>query len=393
MTAATLERGFRWTSNIKMGVLGVLLLCTSISGVWFFRNSQPKTFSTSPSDVPRRFPPIAKRIFPADSEQARSVAAACRVRLSVAPSGPVMCHMLRLYGQSDIPGWSLSSGSEILKILTDDSIAQEKLGKTFLLPTRTGFRYRLPIAGAVRTGTDGESHRDLFLAAFAELGLPLSTPIMHASKDGRVRDLLSDSIENFDLQQNEIAWTAIAYTIYLPDLSHWTNREGKRFDMEQLTREILSRPLASSSCGGTHLLFALTLILRSNERGHFLSTASREALRDHLKCCVGVAISAQSSDGSWTSRWERGMPILSDHESQLSKLLITGHMMEWMEYLPDDLQPPIPVYERGAAWLCRALTEVKVINAGIWVCPWTHAVCSMNNLISDCPVRDSKKHN
>src|SRR5207302_3298465 len=114
--------------------------------------------------------------------------------------------------------------------------------------------WRSPTGGAEGTARDPsmELHRDQTLAAFAELGLPLSFTLQGDGGTGTLRDVLDDSLANFHLGQKELAWTALAYALYLPPVKSWINRYGERFGFDQLVSEMLDRPLDAESCGGTH---------------------------------------------------------------------------------------------------------------------------------------------
>jgi hypothetical protein len=146
-------------------------------------------------------------------------------------------------------------------ILTHQAHAEKFFGESLLFQTRNGVRYRLPSSGSP-ANEEGESHRDLFLATFAELGLPLSTPLNIATGSFTLRDLLRDSVANFDLQQQEIVWTAVAYCLYLPPQNRWQNRDEMWFTFDDLANELLHRPLREGTCGGAHLLFAMTFLAR-----------------------------------------------------------------------------------------------------------------------------------
>src|SRR5207248_548404 len=149
-----------------------------------------------------------------------------------------------------------------------------------IVQTRTGARYLDGTsAGALR-----ENHRDVFLATFAEAGVPLSTLLnTNLRSSVSLADVLRDSQANFDLAQPEIEWSAIAYALYSPNQAGWRDRDGNVFTFDQLARELLRRDLAKSSCSGAHLLLAMTYLVRVNDDAKCLSSDTREQLGTRLR--------------------------------------------------------------------------------------------------------------
>lgn len=198
-----------------------------------------------------------------------------------------------------------------------------------------------------------------------------------------VRDLLKDSVATFDLKEPEIAWTAIAYELYLRGQPGWQNREGRCYTFDDLARELMSRPLEQASCGGAHLLMAMTFLLRSDSLFPVLTPPVRDSLIERLRTLVATAIKSQSSDGSWTVGWQSDTMVRPSYlTTSFYRLLVTGHLLEWAEYLPSELQPERRFYRRAANALCVMIHELS--SRGIQpgqICPWTHAVNAVNNLV------------
>lgn len=125
------------------------------------------------SGDPLRFPPLAPRLFSSTSEELALI----REWLVQAPydtrSGPALCHIIRIYGDGAIPSSDLKPGLHAIELLTNSAAAYEYLGEPLLYQTRDGARVRL--LSPAEPSSDGESHRDLVLATFAEFGLPLSS--------------------------------------------------------------------------------------------------------------------------------------------------------------------------------------------------------------------------
>jgi hypothetical protein len=202
-----------------------------------------------------------------------------------------------------------------------------------------------------------------------------------------VRDLLRDSVANFDLKQSELAWTAIAYAIYLPPNLSWTNRFGETFLFDDIAAALIATPLNRASCGGLHLLVALATIAQIDESNNCLSASVRESLMATLIRYSTLAARVQKNDGSWGTSWhhsEDRIPVVTtalpyDRDSHS---VTTSHMLEFLLVLPTVLQPPDDVYRKAAQWLAIDFAGVPAIHDQSRYCPYVHAVCAIQALVS-----------
>jgi hypothetical protein len=292
-------------------------------------------------------------------------------------------HVLRAHGTSGRLERRFVSSESILELLTDDEAARREFDQPPMVATRSGFRYAL-IGGK---GRNEESHRDQVLSTMAELGVPLSHPVRVAGGRFQLAETLKDSMANFHLGQEEISWTATAYALYWP-AQEWTNRFGERFSFDGLARELLSRPLNRASCGGTHLLSSMTILARADEERSLLSSEIRDRLRDRLKQCAAVAVRHQDADGSWPSDWNNDLLPEGKRKgrspigNRAERLLVTGHLAEWMLYLPREQQVPTEVLTQAGLWLHRRLLEASEEELYRDFCPHVHAACVVRQLAS-----------
>ena len=346
-------------------------------------NDATEARNTDARELPRSIKPLSVRQFGQHSPEAMATAHFMSDPPSNTPiDGWVICHFVRLYGRGPIGNSRFPDGDKGLQLLLDERVCEREIGTKILLRTRNGLRFTVASPDAP-IGPKGESHRDLCLATFGECGLPLSTPVQCESRAFTIKDILDDSIANFSLKEREIAWTAIAYVLYLQPDHPWRNRYGDQFQFDDLANEILGRQLSTESCGGAHLLYALTLLARVDQEARMLSSATRRAVHERLKACVGAASLTQRSDGSWAGEWwnPESHVLPAFRRTTSHRLLITGHVLEWMEYLPTELQPQPAVYQRAARWLVGALPDF--VGPGMRpgdFCPWTHSVCALKNL-------------
>ena len=290
---------------------------------------------------------------------------------------PSLClHLLKLLG------WDgtvvIHKAQEPQQVLLRDLIFNGDLTKSYLgdasfTPTRYGVRFPTK-EGAVGHAAD-ESHRDQCLAMLAELGTELSQPLVLDGKTYSLHDVLRDSLANFHLGQQELAWTTVAYASYLPPRTRWKNRYGMEFSFDDLATAMMDRPLDQLSCGGTHVYYALTLLLRADRTTPLLTEEIRQKLKTYIQDAVNVACRKQRADGTWELDWWRDRPTSAGHLSPLSQqVLITGHMAEWFLYLPKDILPSDYEIRRAGTWLSAHLANATV--QGFWkeVCPYTHMI-------------------
>jgi hypothetical protein len=259
-------------------------------------------------------------------------------------SSSYLLHVLRVNGKSGrVEGGEPASSEGILSLFTEERAGEAYFGRSPLVRSASGIRY--PTMDRAATADRSlEQHRDHTLAAFGELGLPLSYPLKVGGRPASLRDVLRDSIANFHLGQEEIAWTAMAYALYLPPIRAWVNRYGERFTFDDLAVELQHRPMDKESCGGTHLLYSLTLLARVDAKATVLSGTARGRVIAHLMQCVDVLERTQQPDGSWPAWWNHellpgGHPAgLSLADNAVNRLLMTGHLAEWLLYLPEQIR-------------------------------------------------------
>jgi hypothetical protein len=335
--------------------------------------------------VPLRIRALVRPLFAKDSPEAVCI---CRV-LQQPPRGQLSvsycCHLLRLYGLDGFRHSRFGSGREVVDVLTDQKLSETWFGEPMFFQTRNGLRYRSPKYQKFFTG---ENHRDICLATFAELGLPLTTPMTGLDESFSLRDLLRDSVENFDIKQKELPWTTVAFALYLPPRRGWTNRYRESFTFDDLANALMETPLDKGSCGGAHLVYAMTILWRADFSVACLSESVRDALARSLRQRTVATVESQAKEGYWTLDWH--VPGKATSEARRSprempdtRLVATGHLLEWLEMLPVEFQPSQDVYRRAARWLCAALEKRLQVTSFAEFCPCIHATCAVRALIGE----------
>lgn len=308
-----------------------------------------------------------------------------RLRMKHPGSLSIMLHAVRLFGPKvDFP----EPGSD-RKVQAFDIALDVREGRAFfgprpcLIETRSGTRNLV----APRPRGEGsrmperQAHIDQLLASLAESGVPTDRPITTDTGPSTVRSILDDSLANFDLGQ-EIEWSALAFALYLPPRREWSDRFGRRYTFDDLVAEMKSRPFDREriSCEGTHLLYSLAVVLRADRVEPILSPAGRGSLRDYMAETVSRLLASQGPDGGWEPGWHRhsGEEALAD-ESGPKRVLVTGHHLEWLLLLPDDIRPPDERLRRAAVWTRERLSRATDKAIADDYCPYSHAVHVLTN--------------
>jgi hypothetical protein len=285
-----------------------------------------------------------------------------------------LCHVLDFYGFGKTDLALFPTGDLALKALTDEETARQFFGKTPLIKTENGLRYALYDEFSVDVDL-GEAHRDQCLSIFAALDLPLGTPVRLKSGTYSFADLLSESMSSFELNQREIAWSAMVFARYVPPKRGWTNRSGKEITFPKLVDALLAIDLNTQKCGGAHVFEALMLIEKADRKLPILDEQSRSRLGAWLKTTVEQIIKSQRADGSWSKAWCAGVKDESEPMSPFQmSFLVTGHLLEILNKLDPPLRPEKEVFVRAAGWISKAINSPEIQPNGFWVCPFTHAV-------------------
>ena len=222
----------------------------------------------------------------------------------------------------------------------------------------------------------GDGHQNQPLVAFASLGLTGDTRLISESSETSIGELISLAQAEFHLK-NEIDWSIIALARYVPTRSSWKNRWGAVQSFDRIVEEILHKPRGGGSCGGTHLLYALCVIIECDRVRGLLSSGVRERAMAHLRettCRLDANI---RPDGYWTKDWPFGLVDPdsrvedSTFSSRTEMVQVTGHHLEWLQIAPDGVQIN-PNHRRSAIlWCSRALREVGEIGPNE-LCPYSH---------------------
>ena len=99
-----------------------------------------------------------------------------------------------------------------------------------------------------------------------------------------------------------------------------------------------------------------------------LSPETRARILDHLRGVTASFVRHQHADGFWNGEWPIRTPASSEpgdqpEDSINTRLIVTGHVLEWWALAPPELHPPHPVLTAAGQWLVRtveALSEEEI---------------------------------
>ena len=307
-------------------------------------------------------------------------------------SNSLCLHLLKIHG-SDlsliIPGEK--EPVRVLDILCNDRIGTKYFGLAPLVISRSMPAVRQDLNRNRDTPDDraAEAHPDQFLSVMFEIGLPLSYPVSIKGKGYRLADLLNGSLAEFHLDR-ELEWSGMAYALGIaPSERRWRNRFGEEFSFDDLVEVLLKPPGPKTSCGGIHALQAIAMICCVNDESPILSDATRRRAQKLLKRAVLVAASTQQADGSWVPRWNEaiydGRPAtyqtFSISPDVENRLLLTGHIGDWLTVLPRSIAVDESIFARATPWLLRTLRNQQ--DGDFWrlFCHDTHAYLYLRSRI------------
>jgi len=104
----------------------------------------------------------------------------------------------------------------------------------------------------------------------------------------------------------------------------------------------------------------------------------------YLREKVTAAIESQHQEGYWAADWYN--PVTNKEpktkgvflrDGPYERVLVTGHVLEWLELLPLELQASIHVHRRAGRWLCAMEGEISRLED---CCPYAHAVIAVSRL-------------
>lgn len=340
---------------------------------------------------PMALPPASRVRAKLDREDVRR--ALDKVRLAHRASLSILLHCAMVFGlDTPAPGYSATGKPITIRALLFDSKAYGEYfdGRSVFVATAEGLANRVRIAPDAHWQIERQAHPGQLLCELAKHGVPLGRKLKTDAGVFYVDDLLRAATASFAPGEPQIEWTSMALSLYLPPKKTWLDKSGREFSFDDLARELLGRNVAAKelSCAGIHVLEALAVLLRVDERHHIVSDAVRRRVRERLASCAAHLAETQSPDGNWARDWNsprgiRGLEPMAATSPRHERVHVTGHHAGWMLLLPDDLTPPDSVFERAAAWLLKSLLEWERTDLMNTYCPYSHAAHVIKTIAAD----------
>jgi hypothetical protein len=187
-----------------------------------------------------------------------------------------------------------------------------------------------------------------------------------------LEDVVRHSLANFDSEQ-ELEFTAVAYSRWLPPETAWTDRYGEEHDFDQLTDALLRRVPQHTACYGCHTPYALVNLLRANERHRILRASTVRRLEARLVEVSRLLERNQDASGVWFGLWYKCSEPAPGHSRGLQAIWVTGHQLEWIALAPQRVRPALGCIKRAARALVRLLPEHSYMTAANTYPQFSHA--------------------
>jgi hypothetical protein len=208
-----------------------------------------------------------------------------------------------------------------------------------------------------------QDHVDQVLMALAEAGVPLERKL--TADTGRrftIADVVSASQKGFKPEQ-ELGWTLVALSTYVPFQQEWTGARGRRYRTEDLVRLAIGRDPRRETEGGSHHLYGVAYALRryGSQTGR-MTPVWREA-RTYLDRYTEWARRDQGPDGAFSAAIFGGARAPRSARELVST---TGHMLEWLTVALEPRELGAAWVERAADRLCREMARepLEVLTPG-----------------------------
>jgi hypothetical protein len=289
-------------------------------------------------------------------------------------------HALRLWGPNAqfperpvfaVPAGVVAlSGNDMLRFFLDDHEFRRRYPTSlpYFFPSRQGWGARVESTG------EYNAHVDDFLELAAECSLPVDTRLNWSGKSFTIRDLFEHSFQWYH-PKRELEFTAVAYAHYLDPKAYWVNRFGDRFTLNDLSLQLLELDLNERTCFGTHVPYALTMILYADELHSRLSQPIKHRIEERLRSISARLTETQTAAGWWNASWTGRSSDKENNEDEMFQwLTCTGHHLEWITLVRPELRPPKPVICRAAQRLLYFLRNFKgkVLSAFKQYAPISH---------------------
>lgn len=215
------------------------------------------------------------------------------------------------------------------------------------------------------------SHDDHTMACLAEVGTPLSYPVITPDRQATFRDVVEQSLRDFSLNQQEYEWSAVTYALFVEGVNHWVTSEGQEVSFDLIADRIMRQQMPQGVCMGNHRLHALVVLLRADDQWEgpepMLSPKKRADIVAYLQKQTKKLVDHQHNDGFWNNQWPTATPASLKPTETIGdrlgdRIIATGHALEWWALVPQrdkmEILPPHGVLVKASQWLVRTIDEL-----------------------------------
>ena len=200
-------------------------------------------------------------------------------------------------------------------------------------------------------GPGYQGHEGQLLAMLAQSGVPPEHPLNIDEHSFTVADLIEYEKSNCR-DATELTFKLIGLSHYLDSDATWTNDLDETWSIARLIEQELSQPIVGAACGGTHRLMGLSYAVVQREAEDQPLNGQWARAARYITEFQEYTFSLQNKDGSFSTQFFEGR---SDAGSANTRLLTSGHILEWLVFsLPSgDLEDPR--LERGVDYLVNLM--------------------------------------
>ena len=237
-------------------------------------------------------------------------------------------------------------------------------------------------------------HHDHTLACLTEAGVPLDFTVRTPRYPNRIfKQVIEQAIYDFDLDERETEWSAMAFGLWLAPTREWENSHRRKLSFDLIAKRQLRGHKQYGVCGGTHRLYSLMLLVRlddltrtQSESGEgILSDSIRAEAIEHLTTVRDILEVTQFEDGHWPYNWPDGADAVENPDTTYPKyrdVISTGHHLEWLAIAPESLHPPREMIHKAADWIIanvKSRTQEEMLDDYTFYSHVGNALCLWRN--------------
>lgn len=250
-------------------------------------------------------------------------------------------------------------------------------GELFYPSPFGGWRVRKREAGSDIARPDVVYHLDQLLATCAELGVPLTQTIETAIGTITLSELVKSSRSEFVADQ-ECYWSVVAYASYFPLETEWRNRFGDQHSYQEIAQKLLEMDLDREPCVGAHKHYVLACLLQLDQEFGVLGRSLRRDVETHLVRASRSLVNSQLPNGGWHRGWAKDAMLADEIRSEwlgIDRLVqVTGHHLEWLCLVPNQLGPGDEVISSAARLVLKALNSHSTEGLLANYCAFSHGL-------------------